>query len=166
MMAGLVSRWRQSALGRRFDALESREQDVVSVLAVVVALAILYLAVWQPISDWSARAESRYARELAVLDYLRTNEAAARNAGRAVGSQGGGGSMLTIVADTAAAAGIQLTRYQNETGGGLSIVLQDQDFEAVLRWLADLERGGRRIRQLSVDAQGNPGRVNARISVI
>ncbi len=167
MMAGLIARWRQSALGRRFDALESRERDVVTVLALVIAAAIFYVAIWQPVADFSARAEARYARELAVLDYLRTNEAAARDAGRRGGGAAAGvGSILTVVADTAAAAGIQLTRYQNETGGGLSIVLQDQNFDAVLRWLADLERDGRRIRQLSVDAQGNPGRVNARISVI
>ena len=165
-MAGLAARWRQSALGRRFDALESRERDVVTLLAIVVAAAVFYVAVWQPIAEWSARAEARYARELAVLDYLRTNEAAARDAGRRGGTAAATGSILTLVADTAAAAGIQLTRYQNEAGGGLSIVLQDQSFDSVLRWLADLERGGRRIRQLSVDAQGNPGRVNARISVM
>lgn len=167
-MSRFASWFDQSAVGRRFHALERREQDLVTAGAAVLGIAVFYFAVWQPISDWSSRAEAQYARQLAVVDYLRTNEAAARSAGSvSAAQQTGGGSILTVVADTAAAAGIALTRYQNETGGGLSIVLQDQEFESVLRWLAQLERvEGRRIRQLSVDAQGNPGRVNARISVL
>ncbi|NJN51296.1 MAG: type II secretion system protein M [Gammaproteobacteria bacterium] len=163
-METLAARWRQSSIGQRFYGLESRQQRIASAIAALAALAALYVLVWQPVSDWSSRAQNRYARELAVLDYLRANEAAARSASQATAV--GGGSILTTVADTAAAAGISLTRYQNEAGGGLSIVLQDQEFDAVLAWLAELEGKKRRIRQLSVDAQGNPGRVNARISVI
>lgn len=167
-MSRLASWFGGSALGRRFHGLERREQDLVTAGAIVLGVTVLYFAVWQPVSDWSAHAEAQYARQLAIVDYLRTNEAAARSAGSASSAQQtGGGSILTVVADTAAAAGVALTRYQNETGGGLSIVLQDQEFDSVLRWLAQLERAeGRRIRQLSVDAQGNPGRVNARISVL
>jgi type II secretory pathway component PulM len=77
---------------------------------------------------------------------------------------GDGGSLLTLVA-SAGAAGIQLTRYQPEAGGGVSVVLQGQDFNAILNWLAGMERQEQvRVRQLSIDAHGEPGRVNARIS--
>jgi general secretion pathway protein M len=167
MIGAWVMRWRASSLGQRFAALELQQQRLVAGVALLLGVGLLYLVVWQPISVWSERAQDRYARELAVLDFLRTNETAARDAARNATPAGGDGSILTLVAESAAAAGVQLTRYQNEAGGGLSIVLQDQNFDAVLGWLATLERGQRvRIRQLSVDAQGNPGRVNARISII
>lgn len=159
---------RQSAVGRWFADLERREQRLIAGAAAAVGAALVYFAVWSPISTWAAQAETRHAQALGVLDYLRAHEAEARAAGRGpTGTTSAGGSMLSAIAETAASAGIQLTRYQNEAGGGMSVVLQDQSFDQVLTWLADLERNGQaRVRQLSIDAQGTPGRINARISLI
>lgn len=164
----MLQRLRESAVGRWFGDLERREQQLVGVALTLVGAALVYFAAWAPVSDWAKRAEARYAHTLGVLDYLRAHEAEARAAGRAsVGATSSGGSMLSAIAETAATAGIQLTRYQNEAGGGMSVILQDQAFDQVLVWLAELERKGQaRVRQLSIDAQGTPGRINARISLL
>jgi general secretion pathway protein M len=74
---------------------------------------------------------------------------------------------LTLVANSAARAGLQLLRYQPEGGGGVSVVLQNQSFNALIGWLADLEqRDHVAVKQISIDAQSEPGLVNARINLI
>lgn len=168
-MNAWMERWRVSPAGRWLDGLEPRDRAIVYALAAAVVATLLFLVVWRPLHAWSSGQADRYERQVALLDWMRTNEAAARTAATRSGeaSNGAAGSLLTVVANTAAAAGIQLTRYQPEAGGGVSVVLQGQDFNALLRWLAAMQSERQvRIRQLSVDAHGDPGRVNARINLM
>jgi general secretion pathway protein M len=164
-----LERWRSTPAGRWLDGLEVRDRAIVYALAAAVLATIVFLGLWRPLHAWSSTQADRYERQVALLDWMRTNEAAARAAATrsADGSGGAAGSLLTVVANTAAAAGIQLTRYQPEAGGGVSVVVQGQDFNALLRWLAAMQAERQvRIRQLSVDAHGDPGRVNARINLM
>jgi general secretion pathway protein M len=165
-----IERWHASVAGRWLAGLESRDRLIVLSLAGLFAVAVLTLGVIGPIHEWSSKQSARYERQLALLDWMRLNEAPARAAGRK--APGGaaataGGSLLTLVANTAAAQGIQLTRYQPEAGGGVSVVLQRQEFNAIVRWLTAMQREQQvRVRQLSIDAHGEPGLVNARINLI
>jgi len=163
-----VERWRQSAAARWLDGLEPRDRAIVIALAMALVATLLYLVVWQPIHAWSNAQAERYERQVALLDWMRANEAAARAAGREdTSASGAGGSLLTLVANTAASTGIQLTRYQPDAGGGVSVVLQGQDFNAMLQWLAAMQAQRQvRVRQMSVDAHGDPGKVNARINLM
>ena len=55
----------------------------------------------------------------------------------------------------------------NPKRGGISVVLQNQSFDAVIAWIADLEQTDHvAVKQISVDAQSQPGMVNARITLI
>jgi type II secretory pathway component PulM len=163
-----IARWRTSAAGRWLDALEPRDRAIVVALAAAVVATLLFLGIWQPVASWSSAQNARYERQVAILDWMRANEAAARAAGQQDdGSGNTGGSLLTLVANTAASAGIQLTRYQPDAGGGVSVVLQGQDFNAMLQWLAAMQAQRQvRVRQMSVDAQGDPGKVNARLNLM
>ena len=47
------------------------------------------------------------------------------------------------------------------------MVLQNQSFDALIRWIAELGQGDHvTVKQISVDAQTEPGLVNARIILI
>jgi general secretion pathway protein M len=159
--------FRDSAVGRWFAGLEPNERTLVTALAALVALATVYVAIWQPLHTWSSDADRRYQHQLALLDWMRQQEAAAREAAQHGQGAPASGSLLTIVANSAASAGLQLLRYQPEASGGVSVVLQNQPFNALIEWLAQLEqRDGVAVKQISIDGQTKDGLVNARINFI
>ena len=47
------------------------------------------------------------------------------------------------------------------------MVLQNQSFDALIAWIAELEQNDHvTVKQISVDAQSEPGLINARIILI
>jgi general secretion pathway protein M len=167
MWARIDNAFRASSAGRWFAARDSNERSLVILLVVFLAVVTLYVGVWSPISDWSNRADARYQRQMALLDWMRLKEKEARIAGQRNEGTPEAGSLLTLVANSAARAGLQLLRYQPEGGGGVSVVLQNQSFNALIGWLADLEQRDRVVvKQISIDDQSEPGLVNARINLI
>jgi general secretion pathway protein M len=158
---------RDSAAGRWFVGLEYNERMLVAALAALVVLAIIYVALWRPLHVWSSDADRRYEHQLALLDWMRQQEGAAREAAQHVQGAPASGSLLTVVANSAASAGLQLVRYQPEASGGVSVVLQNQPFNALIEWLAQLEqRDSVAVKQISIDGQTKNGLVNARINFI
>jgi general secretion pathway protein M len=168
MWGRLQGAFEASPAGRWFASLEPRDRSIVAALAGGVALAVIYLGIWSPVAEWSARVDARYQRQLAVLDWMRSQEQAARLAGqRGDNAANSSGSLLTLVANSAANAGVQLVRYQPEGSGGISVVLQAQPFNALVQWLAELEQRDQvHVKQISIDAQAQSGLVNARINLI
>jgi general secretion pathway protein M len=167
MWSRIDSAFRESTAGKWFAALDTTERSLVTLLAVFLSVVVLYLGLWSPIDEWSNRADARYQRQMALLDWMRLNEKDARAAGQRNEGAPEAGSLLTLVANSAARAGLQLLRYQPEGGGGVSVVLQNQSFNALIGWLADLEqRDHVAVKQISIDAQSEPGLVNARINLI
>ena len=159
--------FRGSAAGRWFQMLQPNERTMVSALFIFAVILVLYLLVWRPLADWSDQADARYQRQLAVLDWMKLHEKEARAAGTRADGSTESGSLLTTVANSAARAGIQLLRYQPEGGGGVSVVLQNQSFNALISWIANLEQDSHvSVRQISIDSQGQTGLVSARIILI
>jgi general secretion pathway protein M len=158
--------FRTSVIGRWFVHLEPNERTMVSCLFAFLCTVALYLGIWRPLSDWSSNADTQYRRQLAVVDWMKLHEKEARAAGQRADGARESGSLLTTVANSAAHAGIQLLRYQPE-GGGVSVVLQNQSFNALIAWIADLEQNSHvSVKQISIDSQGESGLVNARIILI
>jgi general secretion pathway protein M len=167
MWTRIDNAFRASAAGRWYGALEANERTLVAGVAAFLGLAILYFAIWSPVADWSHRADARYQRQTAVLEWMQQKEKEARAAGQRSEGTPESGSLLTVVANSAARSGVQLLRYQPEGSGGVSVVLQNQPFNTVIAWLSDLEqRDHVAVKQISIDDQTEPGMVNARINLI
>jgi general secretion pathway protein M len=167
MLQRLDNAFRESAVGRWFVSLEPNERMMVTLLAAFLFVVLLYTALWRPLSEWSNRADALYQHQIAVLDWMRLHEKEARAAGQRADSTREPGSLLTVVANSAAHAGLQLLRYQPEGSGGVSVVLQNQSFNSLISWIAELERENHvTVKQISIDGQTDPGLVSARIILI
>ena len=168
MFETLQQQWQASSLARTYAELTERDRLAVLGLAAFLGLVVLYLGIWTPAHDWNLAADARYQRQFGVLQWMRANEENARAAARSSAAAQGGAnsSMLTRVSSSANRAGVKLTRFQPEGGGGVAIVIQNQPFNAVLRWLDELARERIQVRQLSLDRQGQSGLVNGRIKLI
>jgi general secretion pathway protein M len=154
-----------SGAGRWYLGREQNEQHIILALTILVVVSILWLAVWQPVSNWRETAHNRYQNAQAQLDWMKANEQRARGMARsAAGSGGAGRSLLPIITRSAEAQGIQVNRLQPEANGVVSVSIQGQPFNDLLRWLHQLqENNGVAVLRLAVDADERPGIVNAQI---
>lgn len=151
--------------------LQARERAILLGGAVVLGVLILWLGIWEPIAEERARLRSEVtalATDLAwmeqVSDQVRRRAAQQRPAAGAAAS---GGSVLTLVEVSATAAGIRqsIERVQPE-GQGARLWFDQVGFDALIRWLAELEgRHGLQIAQLAVDVSAESGVVSARLLV-
>ena len=74
---------------------------------------------------------------------------------------------MPLITREANAQGIRLNRLQPESDGAVSVVLQAQPFNTVVEWLDRLQKTHSiEVQRISLDAEGQPGLVNAQIRLI
>jgi general secretion pathway protein M len=133
-----------------WQARSSREQILLGLLALLALAALLLVAVVRPLEAARARA----AADIRTYDML-AMRLRATGPGLAVGMHRGPAAQ--IVSQTAAANGLTVQRVEPENGR-LRVVFADAPFEAVLRWVSEVERtSALRISEAQIErsAQGN-----------
>jgi general secretion pathway protein M len=164
MVDNLRQRFYGSGVGRWYLGREHNEQRIIAGLALLVALSVLWLGLWKPISDWRTVAHNEYQNAQLELDWVKANEARARALARSTAAAGTERSLLPIITRSAESLGIQVNRLQPEANGVVSVAVQSQPFNQVLSWLHQLEENNSvLVLRLAVDAEGQPGIVNAQI---
>ena len=133
-----------------------REQVLLGVLAAFAILALLLIAVVRPLEAARARATA----DIRTYDMLAMR---LRAAGPGLGAAARRGPPASIVAASAGAAGVNVQRVEPE-GGRVTVVLADAPFDAVLRWIADVEGSSDlRARDLDLAAGTAPGLVSGQL---
>jgi len=165
MLDKLLNRWHGTAAYRNYAVRDAGERTVILLVLGLIVASLLYLLLWQPLANYSANAEQSHTREQTLNDWLLANENNARQAKKKGPTTSPTEGLLTIVSRTADKAQLKLTRFQPDRDG-VSVVLQKQAFNDVLRWLDMLEKEAQvQVVQASVDADALSGRVNARFSL-
>jgi general secretion pathway protein M len=133
-----------------------REQRLLGALAVIGLVALLLVAVVKPLEAARATATA----EIRTYDMLAMR---LRAAGPGLGAAVRRGPPATVVAASAGATGVNVQRVEPE-GGRLTVVLADAPFDAVLRFVADLERtSALRVAEARIEqSNSGPGLVTAR----
>jgi general secretion pathway protein M len=164
IVPNLRQRFYASSAGRWYHGREPNEQRIIGWLALLVALLVLWAAIWKPISDWRVVAHTQYQNAQAELDWVRANESRARALASNASATGAERSLLPIITRSAEAQGIQVNRVQPEANGVVSVAVQGQPFNQLLRWLHQLEENNNvAVLRLAIDADSQPGIVNAQI---
>jgi general secretion pathway protein M len=141
--------WRERASDWWADR-SSREQMLLGVLAALAMTALLLIAVVRPLEATRARA----AADIRTYDMLAMRLRAA-GPGLAIATHKGSPSQ--IVSQIAATSGLTVQRVEPENGK-LRVVFADAPFEAVLRWVSEVERtSALRISEAQIErsSQGN-----------
>ena len=161
-----LAHWRQSALGRRHASMGERERRLVRVGVGVALAALLYAGVYQPATAYRDAAVTEYLRQQSRLEWMQAHRADAESRAAEPAQRSAGQSLLTLVDSSAKAFDLRLARYQPDSAGGVSVVLEGQPFDAVASWTAQLaSEHGIRVAQAAIDAQEPPGMVNARLRI-
>lgn len=149
-----------------FAQLNQREQVSVLALGVVVALYLLYVAVWSPLSSKrdalvlqnAAIAESLTRMDAMVSEYLLLKQSGATRNNRR--------NLTTVVNQSTGRLNLPVSRLQPNSRGDIQVRLENAAFDDVVAWLHEMEfREGLLVREVSVTQAGAVGRVNATIRI-
>ncbi len=154
-----------SPLGRWYAQKEPVEQRIILWLGFVICLAILWVGVWKPVSDWRDMSLNQQHNTQALFDWLRSNEAAARQAAESTNRGNASRRSITpVVTKAAAAHQITVNRLQPEANGIVSVSVQKQPFNKIVAWVVQLEENnGVSVVRANIDGIEVPGFVNAQL---
>ncbi|MBL6751456.1 MAG: type II secretion system protein M [Nevskia sp.] len=158
-------------LRARFDALQPREQALAAAMAVVVALALVYLALWEPLALLRAHRarDLEAARALAGQLELLGAQAGAGRLPAAPPPGVAGASLLSTVDQSTKDGSLAKapTRLQPDGDNQVRIWFEDVPFDSLLRWMNALQtRYGVRIDNASIERRQAAGTVNARLALV
>ncbi len=156
-----------SAMRRFWSNLGSRDQRILLIGGVFVALVVIWLGVWEPLHTARDAARTRVA---AAANDLATMRAVAPQLNALAGASApaalDGRSLLALVDATArgAVVGDALLRVEPLTGDRVRVYFEGAGFDALVQWLGELEaQQGVVTGELSVNRAAGVGRVDARV---
>jgi general secretion pathway protein M len=138
---------------------------MVGLAALIVAAVLAWTLVWEPLAEARSDLRRQVAAERALLDWLERLEPEVRRlrAGAGPARSMEGRSMLSLIDDSARAAGLAgaLRRIEPGGAGEVRVDLSGAAFPDLMQWLVELS--GRRpvaVERFSADRVG-PGRVDS-----
>lgn len=154
-----------------FRGLAPRERAMVAVCAVFVAVTLLYLGLWQPLSHARAQREQALITSRALGDRLEQIAAEVQKAGASgEGAVNRNLSLLTAVDQSSKAAGAlskPLSRIQPDGDTTVKVWADGVSFDSLLHWLSDLQTHyGIAVESADIERTDTPGQVNARLSLV
>ncbi|WP_372626018.1 type II secretion system protein GspM [Arsukibacterium sp.] len=147
-----------------WTGLAAREQQLLSIAAVVLSIGALYWFIWQPLQQgYSSKQSALHQAQMQLLKF----QQALPQLQQANTSQGRvGGSLAQIVSNSSRTYNIRVSRMQPQNDQ-LQLVLEDVPFEQLLRWVAQLQNNnGVKLVSLDIANTDSSGIVRVRRMVI
>ncbi len=153
-----------------WDSLEQRQRRLLMLAASVLAAALLYVQLYEPLAEARALERERVASQQALLDWLDAVSPVAEQLRRQQSGQrrDPDQSLLGLADQTARAAGLAgaLSRIEPAGDQEVRVWLDGADFVALMGWLQSLSMEYPvEITQLSVDRARRDGEVNVRVTL-
>ena len=142
--------------------LNSREQQLFSVMAAFVGIFLFYSFIWQPLNENIVKGQKKLQRQQDLLAWVQTETQRYKAAkGNAVGKQSNA-SISSIINRTARASGITIARMQPQ-GQDIQVWLDSVAFNQLLQWLANLSSNeGIAVKALDISSGEQAGQVSVK----
>lgn len=159
-----------ATLRARWAALAARERRVLGGGGLALAAILAWLLVWEPVSSARAARESSLADARALAAQLEVLAAEVQRGAPRTGAMAGANqSLLSVVDQSRKASALQKppSRLQPEGDTTVRIWLEDVPYDALIRWLNDLQsRYGVRVDSADIERKTAPGTVDARLTLM
>ncbi len=152
-----------------FNNLEQREQLIVGAGAVVAALLIYWLLIWEPMARRAQDLKVGLVESRELIAYLQQVEVEARRLGRnRPAPKGSGRSLLSTVDSSSKQAGLgeYIKRIQPEGQDSVRLWIENAPFDALANWLLQMQsQHGIVLDNGSLDRSDRAGTVKARLTL-
>jgi general secretion pathway protein M len=148
-----------------YDGLQQREQRMVSIGGVVVAVLVLLFGLLIPLQSAVSNAVARNAAKREDLAWMQVNATEIRAAGGGLATDTGEAPVV-LVDRVGRESGLgNALRGTQPNGSGVRVQLEAAPFDTLVAWLATLdEHYGLAVESITVDRAARPGIVNASIT--
>ena len=165
-MSGLASqlqtRIAHHPLTARWQGMPARDRLALVLLGGFLALVLLYLLLWRPVSQNLEQARSFLQQQRALHAYLQEHAPQVRSLQGRPQVSIDATALQGLVTGSAASQGLNVERLDNQGDGGLQVSLQPTDFARLLRWLISLEEQGVRVDEAGLE-RAEKGLVTTRL---
>ncbi len=149
-----------------FEQREPREQMALRVLAIALALTLLWLLIWQPLQHGHQSAVDDYQRNARLKTWIEDNSNAVRGAAQANGKVTAGADWIAQLSRSADNSGVALRGFSPEGEQSVRIQIEAQPFAEVLSWLQQLENEqGIGVANAEFSSTSSPGLINLRATL-
>lgn len=143
-----------SGLRAWFVALSMREKQLIGVAAVLLVVTILWFGIIRPIGDALAGARAHHASAVVRLATAEGGMAAIKPL-LGAGAPALNGNLEQTIRDRATQAGFALTSVSPQGSDAVAIGIAAARPTALFAWIADLERDGFLVDQLTTTDNGD-----------
>jgi general secretion pathway protein M len=148
-----------------YAGLQQREQRMVAIGGIVLAVIILFGGILLPLQTAVSAAESGNESKRQDLVWMRANAAEIRAAGNQLPVDSAEPPVVVVDRVGRAAGLTDALRGTQPNGNGVRVQLEGAPFDTVVTWLATLDqRYGLSIESITVDRTVKPGLINANIT--
>jgi general secretion pathway protein M len=148
-----------------YDGLQQREQRVVAIGGVVLAVLILVLGILLPLQSAVSSAVKSNATKREDLAWMQVNAPEVRAAGGQLPANTGEAPVVLVDRVGREAGLASSLRGTQPNGAGVRVQLEAAPFDTLITWLATLDQSyGLAIESITVDRAARPGVVNANIT--
>ncbi|MFV8572553.1 type II secretion system protein GspM [Marinobacter sp. SBS5] len=159
----------------RYDQLPQRDRQALTVLLVALVIAVLYFAIWRPVSDYRNNAEASRENAGELLAWMQANQTTIQR----LGTAGAGGSsssaadrpadgraLMALVTRSAGEAGLSLQRFEPSGNDAIRVWMEGVPYADVAAWLERLDaQHGILIDQAAMDKGNEPGKISVRLTL-
>ncbi|KEQ18069.1 hypothetical protein GZ78_10860 [Endozoicomonas numazuensis] len=151
------------ALKKHFVQLSNRDQKALSLLSLFVLAVMVYLLLWQPLSQWSVTAKQDFQHQRTVNQWVAGHIHQATVQPEPVAKEHS--DLPSLITQSAKSFELSLSRVQPGSNG-LSVWLEQAPYPALLQWLEELEINQQlRFEQVRIDRLEAGGEVKAFIHI-
>lgn len=161
-LAPYLERWRDY-----YSQLSGGDQRALVILSIVLAVLLVYVAIWHPVVNWSTRQRNDYLYEKETQALMVANQARARLVVMSSSQSGSTKDAASVIASSSKRSGLALTRVQPARQGGVSIWIDEVSYQRLLGWLIYLhEKEHLQVHQIHIDRAEHEGivKVSMRLS--
>jgi general secretion pathway protein M len=150
-------------------SLEQRERHLVIGGAVLLGLMLMYIVVWEPLTNTVDNLRTATAEQASTLRWMRQAAQEVkklRGSGSKRAKSTGGQSLLSVIDRTAKSGrlGTALKRVQPDGEKRVRVWMEAANFDDVIKWLVLLDnRYGVGIENSVFEVKQEPGKVDARL---
>lgn len=149
---------------QQYHALNDRDRTLVNILAIVLAVFLLWQIVIGPTLGYLTTAKNAYSRQLENYEWMQTNADSAKEK-IASASTDREGSLLSIASATAKDFELSFSRFEPIGDDRVRLWMERVQFNNIVNWLGVLETDkGISAVDISIDSAA-PGYVSVRLTL-
>ena len=148
----------------RWDELNNRDQLIVMALGVLFSITLVLVLIYAPLTKYRDHQQLIYENKAELLSWMRSVAPQLKGQGSSDQNSPSAQSMMNDVNQRAAAFQLKLDRVQPEGATKLRVWVQDGSFDAIMRWLTELQsESGIVASSVSLDSEKESGIVSAKV---